>query len=130
MPLHLPGDEQAIGRAVDISVLDVHPCAIDEPMEILDRGVFFRGRDHHSAERNRYAPAIQFNADGVAVDHVDDSRHRYGCHESGRDKKAHDIYESSHLHFVVRGEFGSGRAEDRGLVWAAKSTTTGRLCEN
>ena len=46
-------------------------------------------------------------------------------------KKRHTIYMNGFtLHFVVPREFESGRAEDRGLVWAAKGTTARRLCEN
>jgi hypothetical protein len=128
--LHLPGDEQAVGRAVDVSVLDIHPYAVNETMQMFDGRRFFGGRHRHSAEDDRASPAIHFNGDGVAVDYVDDSRHRDCCDDSGRDKKAHDIYESFHFTFCGAGEFGSGRAEDRGLVWAAKSTTAHGLCEN
>jgi hypothetical protein len=50
--LHLPIDEQAVRRAVDISLLDVHPRAVDETMEILDGRRFFGRRHGHSAERD------------------------------------------------------------------------------
>jgi hypothetical protein len=50
--LHLAIHEQAVGRAVDISVLDVDPRAIDEPMQMFDGGRFFGGRHRDSAERD------------------------------------------------------------------------------
>jgi hypothetical protein len=128
--LHFAGDEQTVGRTVDISAFDVHPRAVHEAMQMFDGGRFFAGQHCDAAEHDCISPPINFNSDGVAVDHIDDSCHRYCCHESGGHKKAHDIYESFHCTFRGAGEFGSGRAEDRGLVWAAKSTTARRLCEN
>jgi hypothetical protein len=50
--LHLPVDEQAVRRAVDVSVLDVHPRAVNETMEILDGRGFFGRRHGNSAERD------------------------------------------------------------------------------
>jgi hypothetical protein len=99
-------------------------------MQMLDGRRFFGRRYRHSAEDDCASPSSDLNGDGVAVDHVDDSRHRDCCDDSGRNKKAHDIYKSFHFTFCGAGEFESGRAEDRGLVWAAKSTTRHALCEN
>jgi hypothetical protein len=50
--LHLAVDEQAIGRAVDIPVLDVHPRAIHQAMQMFDGSRLLARRHCDSGQRD------------------------------------------------------------------------------
>ena len=74
--LHLSIDVEAVGRAIDVPLLDVHPRALDELLQIRRRGGFLRLFDAHPGENDGRPPAVRLHDQRAAGGHGDDARHR------------------------------------------------------
>ena len=102
-------DEERVGRAVDVAVLDVDVRAGQLLGEVVARGLFILGRNGDIGQMDDLGTVDAFDDDRAAVDHFGKARHRNGGHQRLRENNERHAKNET-FHSFLR---GAGKTESQ-----------------